>query len=382
MRAETYMVVDPRHDHSFRVPRPDLSLELGAPDACSDCHADKPLEWSAASFAEWWPERAATPHYGRALEAGRTGGIGAAAALRQLIADPSQPGIVRATAVGLLARNLDPSDLGSLERATRDGDPLVRAAAAEALGSVDAASRLGLGRPLLRDPVLAVRIAAAGALLGTPASLADAGDIDSIGGAVEELRRSQLVNADRSEAHIVLGALEAQAGDAAAAEAEYRKAIELDPHSVAARVNLADLYRQTGDESGAENALREALAIDPSSGDAHHSLGLALVRQGRTDEALEALEQAAILEPDSQRYGFVHAIAVHSTGRIPKAIKLLKDLHRRWPENAEVLVALASYHAQLGGFAEAESYAQKLLEISPGDAQARALLDQIRSRRR
>ena len=42
MPARTYMVVDERHDHSFRIPRPDLSVKLGTPNACNDCHRDKP----------------------------------------------------------------------------------------------------------------------------------------------------------------------------------------------------------------------------------------------------------------------------------------------------------------------------------------------------
>ncbi len=38
MPATTYMDVDSRRDHSFRVPRPDLSLSLNTPNACTGCH--------------------------------------------------------------------------------------------------------------------------------------------------------------------------------------------------------------------------------------------------------------------------------------------------------------------------------------------------------
>jgi formate-dependent nitrite reductase cytochrome c552 subunit len=50
MPATHYMVVDPRRDHSLRVPRPDLSVALGTPNACNNCHT-KPEEsaaWAAA----------------------------------------------------------------------------------------------------------------------------------------------------------------------------------------------------------------------------------------------------------------------------------------------------------------------------------------------
>ena len=39
MPERTYMVVNPRRDHSMRIPRPDLTVKLGVPNACSGCHA-------------------------------------------------------------------------------------------------------------------------------------------------------------------------------------------------------------------------------------------------------------------------------------------------------------------------------------------------------
>ena len=47
MAERPYMVVDWRADHSFRRPRPDLTAEVGTPNACSQagCHADRPLSW-------------------------------------------------------------------------------------------------------------------------------------------------------------------------------------------------------------------------------------------------------------------------------------------------------------------------------------------------
>ena len=36
MPTETYMQVDPRHDHSLRVPRPAQTVALGVPNACEE----------------------------------------------------------------------------------------------------------------------------------------------------------------------------------------------------------------------------------------------------------------------------------------------------------------------------------------------------------
>ena len=47
MPETTYMGVDPRRDHSMRIPRPDLSVVMGTPNACNQCHQDKdaPGHW-------------------------------------------------------------------------------------------------------------------------------------------------------------------------------------------------------------------------------------------------------------------------------------------------------------------------------------------------
>jgi len=65
MPMKNYMVVDARRDHSIRVPRPDLTVSLGTPNACTQCHADRPARWAAEAVAGWYPGgRQTTPHYG------------------------------------------------------------------------------------------------------------------------------------------------------------------------------------------------------------------------------------------------------------------------------------------------------------------------------
>ena len=65
MPTKTYMVVDVRRDHSFRVPRPDLSVALSTPNACTQCHS---AEWAAQTVAGWFPGgRPTIPHYGTTI---------------------------------------------------------------------------------------------------------------------------------------------------------------------------------------------------------------------------------------------------------------------------------------------------------------------------
>jgi hypothetical protein len=99
------MVIDDRRDHSFRIPRPDLSDDLGSPNVCSGCHSDRDAKWAAQQIASWPRGDSATPtHYGSALRAGRVDAAQGRAKLLELSADGASPAIVRASALSLLSR--------------------------------------------------------------------------------------------------------------------------------------------------------------------------------------------------------------------------------------------------------------------------------------
>ncbi len=53
MPGRHYMGIDYRPDHSFRLPRPDLTLAMGTPNACDRCHVDKPTQWSVDAMGRW-----------------------------------------------------------------------------------------------------------------------------------------------------------------------------------------------------------------------------------------------------------------------------------------------------------------------------------------
>ena len=91
------MVVDPRHDHSFRIPRPDLSVKLGTPNACNDCHADKSAQWAADAIGSWHgPERKGFQHYGEAFHDAWPDKADAKTLLSTVAADGATPAFARA----------------------------------------------------------------------------------------------------------------------------------------------------------------------------------------------------------------------------------------------------------------------------------------------
>jgi Flp pilus assembly protein TadD len=380
MPARVYMQVDSRRDHSIRVPRPDLTASIGTPNACGDCHADRTAAWVAQALRRWFPDgRSGTPHYGEALHAGRAGRAGAPAALRALVTDRAQPGIVRASALRLLGTSAGPPPTDAVAAGAGDTDALVRLAAAGAAEALEPRVRLRLVQPLLRDPVRAVRLEAASALLDVPASWWPPAGRPAFADALAEYRSAQEGNADRPEGRMSLGLLHLWMGEADAARAEYSAARRLDPSFTPAAVNLADLLRATGDEARAEQVLRDALAADPGSAAARHALGLALVRQGRRSEALAELARAVELAPDDARHATVYAVALHGAGRVPEALAVLAATHERRPLDRDVLVTLATLQRDAGDRAAALRHARALLALAPDDPAARALVEELES---
>jgi tetratricopeptide (TPR) repeat protein len=378
MSKRFYMVIDGRRDHSFRVPRPDLSVKIGTPNACTDCHAGRTAQWAADAVVQWYgPQRKGGSHYGEALDAGQHTRADAESLLVQTVGNTTLPAIVRATALSLLPSYLSPQSFRAVEPSLRDHDPLVRRAAAAVLSAVAPRARVALGSPLLRDPVRTVRLETVSSLIDVPRDVYTPDQLATLDQVLAEYRQAQAFNADRAEAHVNLGALDARLGKPEAAEDAYRTAVRLQPAFIPAYINLADLYRQQGREDMVTQTLRTALQADPSNGAAHHALGLSLVRQQRLRDAIAELAQAAQLRPDVPRYAYVHGVALHEAGQVQQALRVLTDAHQNHPADRDILAALVEYHRQAGDRQAAIAWARKLVEVSPGDVQARRLLESL-----
>jgi len=382
MPAVTYMVVDPRHDHSFRVPRPDLAAELGTPDVCTGCHRDKPAGWAATELRTrlgHGPSGFQT--FAAAFGAAERGAPGAVDLLVRLAADPQQPPIVRASAIARAAP-LDAAGAIDYGKALADPDPSVRAAAAEALSSRDVTPFVARLVPLLRDPVRQVRLEAVRALAG-PAELrlSDA-DRAAFRAALDEYVAAQRYNADRAESHMNLALMEIRRGNRLLADDHLQRAIAADPTFVPAYAQLAELLRARNEEARAEAILRQAIQRNPESALAHHSLGLSLARQRRLDEALEEFARAAALEPDNARYSYVQAVALDSVRRRPEAVRVIDDVLRRHPYDPAALEAAAAWAAQRGDVQAATGYLMTLRSVRPGDPEVDRQLEYLRQQPR
>jgi Flp pilus assembly protein TadD len=245
------------------------------------------------------------------------------------------------------------------------------------MSAVEPRARVSLGFPLLRDPIRTVRLEVVSGLVDVPRNLYTPDQLATLDQVIAEYRQSQTFNADRAEAHLNLGTLDARLGEPDAAEAEYRIAIQFQPSFIPAYINLADLYRQQGREDRVVQTLREALQVAAADAAVHHALGLSLVRQQQLHDAIPELAKAAQLSPDASRYAYVYGVALHESGRVQRALQILTEAQQRHPADRDILVALVEYHRQAGDRPAAIAWARKLVEVSPGDVQARRLLETL-----
>jgi predicted CXXCH cytochrome family protein len=379
MQARNYMIVDPRHDHSFRVPRPDVSVKLGTPNACNNCHRDQSPQWAATAVERWYgPKRTGFQNYAEAFHAAWTEQPDAEMLLAAVASNGNTPAYVRAGALAELNAFVSPANLDLARKGLADPDPMVRIGALDMLEGIQVEGLWPLLSPLLSDSVRGVRLRAVSLLAAVPAPRQPPADRDRFDRAAAEFIAAQRFNADRPEARTALGAFHVRRGNATEAEKEFTAALKLSPQYAPAAINLADLYRQRGHDGDSVKILQDTIGVTPQDAGLHHALGLAFVRLKRNDEALAELNKASELDPERSRYAYVYAVALHSGGRVQDAVAVLKGNLARHPNDRDTLLALISFSRDSGDTTSALDYAQKLAQISPADPGLTALIDALK----
>jgi tetratricopeptide (TPR) repeat protein len=374
MVEQPFMVRDWRADHSIRVPRPDLSQEIGVPNACTQggCHDDRPLAWSLRYYREWYGT-AKRPHYGQVFAAARDGRPEALSGLIAIGGDSLYPAIVRATALTLLSAYPGADATEVFNQALADPDALIRYTALSSVVAESGERFVELVSPLLFDPVKAVRITAAERLADVPEGYLEEYQRRALAAGLEEYEAAMRYSLHFSSAGHNLGNLYARLGDPAQAERYYRAAIEVDDLFFPAKLNLAILLSSQGRNSEAEGLLRDVVRDYPEQYDAAYSLGLLLAEMNRLDEAVEFLGVAAAGMPNRGRVHYNYGLALQSRGRLDTAGAELRRAVQTEPENPDFLYALGEHYLRRGNAQRALEFADRTLAVAPGRQDARQL---------
>ena len=408
MPETTYMVVDARRDHSLRVPRPDLTVSLGIPNACNLCHQDRAKgespQWAADWIEKWYGHKPDRSHFAYAFAAGRRGEAAAVPDLAAVVRRQDLSGMVRASALLILSRVSPDSALGSIVASAREADPLLRIAAARALQELppDPAT-LARVKSLFEDPIRAARLDAFPWLIQFAPQDRQLLSHDVVEGLVREYVAAQKLVDDQPGAHVNLALLydafrqpeKAEAAYETAlrldpaflparnnfamllarqnrwdeAERQYRLAIVANPDYIPVRDNLARLYYRQGRVADAEREFRAILEKVPTLGDIWFSLGLLLAEDAaRLPEAAECLRQAADLMPGDARVAYNAGLALHKAGKPQEAEVLFTRAYRLGNPSPDLLQAYALLLVDLRRCAAARSLARELRERFPSPA--------------
>lgn len=368
-----------RSDHSMLPPTPAASVRFRSPNACNLCHPDKTAEWADSQVRIWHKDDYQAPVLQRAelVQAARTGDWTRLDAILAYLGRDDRQEVFTASLLRLLAGTPDPRKWPVLRTATRDASPLVRAAATAGLeGNLDAPETQASLSAALRDPRRVVRMAAASALAGFPASNLPAAEQEVLRMALTEYEAMLLSRPDTSSAQYNLGNYHQNRGNVKAALAAYEQSARLDPLNLMPLVNASVLYAQQGDMNRAEEVLRRAVKIEPLNAAAQLNFGLLLAEQQKLTEAKQALRLA--LKADPALAVAAYNLAVMVAQEAPEeAVRLCQQAVKTNPREPKYGFTLAYYQAQAGDLAGAAKALQANLRSSPAHLDSALLLGRI-----
>ncbi|MBL84509.1 MULTISPECIES: tetratricopeptide repeat protein [Marinobacter] len=325
MPETTFMKIDDRREHSFMVPRPDVSKASGSPDVCLACHSDKERDWSVATVGGWFPELYETDTWYHVQQQD-------IAEVTAYLTDSDKPALRRATLLErwgeALARN-KPSLVAELLRSKH---AVIRESAYRVLrhGAEDQALKLAVVG--LNDPSLAVRIAAFETLVRLGQTL----DSGAWKNARNEYERFLDVQSDLPSG-LVLKARYLLANDMIyKAEKTLDRALEKDRGYVPAAIQLTDVLRSGGRNREAIQLIDSTLEASPGEAQLVHLRGLINLKLKDYPAALENLEQAAELAPEQWLFGYRYAVALYQLGQKDKAREVIASLLGRFPDNRRI----------------------------------------------
>jgi predicted CXXCH cytochrome family protein len=371
MPGQYYMGVDKRYDHSLRIPRPDLSISLGTPNACVNCHDDKTDQWALQWVNKWYGENK-KPHYGTILSDASAGKEGADQGLLKMINSNLYPEIIRATAIGLLSAYPGANSQDAVRKALNDSDPLLRHTAAEHFETNDSTLLFGQLVPLLNDPIKAVRMEAANRLITYRKASFNEIQYKAFQKALDEYRKSQEYVADFPTGRYNLGNYYSKLKDNAKAEENYREAIAIDNLFIPGKINLALIYYQQGKVDQAGVLFNDLVTNHPELIEGYYYLALLYGEQQKYPEAIRLLETATGKPGCTSRIYYNLGLLYQMMNQNDHCeATLIKGLAID-PGNYDILYALFAFEMKQNNRTKATPYIEKLITLYPNDKQVQS----------
>jgi tetratricopeptide (TPR) repeat protein len=170
--------------------------------------------------------------------------------------------------------------------------------------------------------------------------------------------------------HTNLGRVHLSAGDFAKAQAEFEKALALDPTYADALLNISQVHRLQGRLAQAEHFIERAIATDPNSIGALAQLAEIKRDQGQLDEAIRLFHEALSID-DSFPFVFLGlGDVLQRAGRFEEAVEAFESVLALDPDSFKAYYNLGVTYSNMGRLAESIASYEKALELSPDHPEA------------
>ncbi|WP_153913745.1 tetratricopeptide repeat protein [Shewanella sp. TC10] len=342
MPKTVYMEVDPRADHSFQIPRPDISQQIGTPNVCTSCHSKESNQWAVNALAKQFPNSTyqKSDSFAIAFAQASSGVPNSGDALSYIAQNSNEANIIRASALARISRYPGKNAMIAIMRGVKHEDPQMRLGSITGSAAFPFNDRWQIISPLLTDPVFAVRTETAGALVANWSNMSPSQQ-SLLSPALNEYISIQQYNSDRGFGLMNLANIHIAKGEWVKAEQYYLKAIEIEPIFASSYVNLADLYRQQGEDAKSLSILQQGIVNQPTSGVLRYSAGLNLYRQQQLNNAINYFQQATEVESDNPQYWYVLGLAQEKVN-VKQAMSSLSKAYKVG-KNPQHLYALCEF---------------------------------------
>jgi len=377
MHGRYYMGIDYRRDHSFRIPRPDLSIKHGTPNACNQCHADETNEWADQYITQWFGESRRF-HYSEPLATVKEENPEAVPELKDIINNDLYPPNIRALALQHIG-NYFPDFLGKVtENFLAHPDPLLRISAIRTIHeqSEENINKLITG---LTDATRAVRTEAVQRLMQAGKEHIPQKHRDNYQKALKEYKEVLLYNADFPTGKVNLANYYYNRDKPDSAEMFYKAVLEQHSELTSVHLNLAYLYNRQSENEKAENQFRQYLQKRPEDIEALYSYAILLSEMRKYEASLDTLLKVSQLAPERPRVNHNIGMMYDFMGEKEKAGEYLKR-EIEINKNLNSLSVLLRFYLDNNYGEKALELGRKILEKYPNETGIQQVVEQLETR--
>jgi len=374
MTGKVYMGVDFRRDHNFRIPRPDVSMRVGSPDACTGCHKEMKQVEAVGILEKWYPGSFAKKQYGDLFHDIAYGDENAMYKILPYLNDTSKSSMVKASAIEYISRLYSIDGMEEIEAFLTNEDPLLRFAATQFYRNSDASINSNQMLKALNDPLRAIRTVAVINLLSMNYQASDSLSQIKFEKAQKEYLNYLERSADFAVSRHNLGIYYANKGETSIAIRHLKEAIKIDDRYYPAMLELAILYSRSGQADVAEKWLLYTLANDPDNLRAVSYMALLKAENKEFDQSISYFERAIEIDPFNPRFYYNLSFIYQEKNDFEKTEKNLLKAIELDPYNKDYLYGLAYFYKTHNNNEKALIIASKLIKLYPNDTDIKSFL--------